>query len=294
MTNSDNGQLANVTIFAIPKAFHGHTGLIQRNAINSWKSLEPAVNVLLISDDTGTAEAAAEIGVEHVAGVETNEQGTPILSSAFELAHANSTSPLLMYCNSDVILLDDARIAIQHLVSQNQFDDFLGIGRRTDLRVEDRIDFDRSEEVEKLRADCRHGGIPAPVVCKEYFVFPRQLFREIPNFAVGRGNWDNWMVYFAKKNGIPVVNLSKSLLAIHQNHDYSHAKVSKLDCYVTGPEAKSNQHLAGGRHLVSGSTSDWHLNSGTFRRNRTGFMNGEFWSDIPRFARLLASFVRTR
>jgi hypothetical protein len=30
-----------LTIFAVPKPFEGHIGMIQRNAIRSWKGLRP-------------------------------------------------------------------------------------------------------------------------------------------------------------------------------------------------------------------------------------------------------------
>lgn len=51
-----------LTIFSIPKAFNGHIGDIQRNAINSWTRLQPECEILLLGDDEGTGKAADENG----------------------------------------------------------------------------------------------------------------------------------------------------------------------------------------------------------------------------------------
>jgi hypothetical protein len=45
-----------LTIFAIPKPFRGHIGVIQRNAICSWLELRQACEIILLGDDEGTAE----------------------------------------------------------------------------------------------------------------------------------------------------------------------------------------------------------------------------------------------
>ena len=277
-----------VTLFAIPKPFEGHTGIIQKNAIRSWKSLEPAVEVLLLGDDSSIADAAQELGVTHVPDLATNERGTPLIGSAFRIATELSHAPILMYSNCDVIYLDKLLSTFEQLASQNRLKEYLGIGRRTDLQVEELIDFEHRPSVERLEQMCLEKGKPAAIVCKEYFIFPRGLFNDIPEFAVGRGNWDNWMVHSAKQRKIPVINLSQSFQAIHQNHDYSHTNHGRWGCYATGPEAIKNQQLGGGRHLISGCTSNWSLNDEGLQPARGVFANREFWLDIPRFSQLLA------
>ncbi len=37
------------TLFTIPKAFHGHTDVIQRNAINSWIRLHLGCEIILLA-----------------------------------------------------------------------------------------------------------------------------------------------------------------------------------------------------------------------------------------------------
>ena len=79
-----------ITLFSAPKPFTDpHIAMIQRNAIKSW-TLLPDVEVILLGEEDGLAEAAKELGVKHIPNVERNESGTPLISSMFQLARENS------------------------------------------------------------------------------------------------------------------------------------------------------------------------------------------------------------
>ena len=102
-----------LTIFTAPKPFtNPHIDLIQRNAIRSWVALGPEVEVLLIGEEEGLAEAARELGVRHLPQVQRNDQGTPLIPSIFNLARQETDKPYLAYVNADVILLpiDEAEV----------------------------------------------------------------------------------------------------------------------------------------------------------------------------------------
>ncbi len=279
-----------VTIFAIPKPFTESTAVIQKNAIRSWKQLRPLVDILLIGDEPGIAEAAEELAVRHARSLRTNERGTPLLSSAFQTAHEMSAAPILVYCNCDVILLPDFARMVERLLN-SELDRFVAFGQRTDLRVDRELDFDNPTEMEKLLVDCQQQGEESSIVCKEYFVFNRQLYDPIPDFAVGRGNWDNWMIYSAKRQRLPVVDVTSCVTAIHQSHDYSHFGKSRWQCYVSGNEARENQRLARGRHVISGSTPTWSLEEGGVRKVRLSGLNLKFWLDGLRFVKLTKELV---
>ena len=280
-----------VTIFAMPKPFGSETDLIQRNAIRSWTQMSPDVEVLLIGEEDGIAETAAEFGIRHAGGLELNSQGTPLVSSAFEIAHRETDSPFLVYCNSDVILMQDFMRAIELLAEDKSFQQFVAFGQRTDLRVDQQIDFEDKTDIENLLTSCQTSGRLSTNACKEYFIFNRELFQEIPKFAIGRGNWDNWMIHSAKQNKLAVVNLSEMVTVIHQDHSYGHTDAGRLECYVSGNEARQNQRLAGGRHLISGSYGNWRLTPTGLVREKPLLLNPSFWSDIPRFMRLMMNLM---
>lgn len=294
-----NGSSTALTIFTAPKPFgeNEHIDLIQRNAIRSWKHLSDEkayVEVVLLGSEAGVAEVAQELGVTHLPGLEYNEQGTPIVSSAFELVRQHATSPLLAYCNADVILFKDLIRSIEAIQQGGQFEKFVAFGNRTDLRLTRPVDFNELSQIERLLVESQQQGVISSQLCKEYFVFSKELFRDMPRFAIGRGNWDNWIIHHAKSLKVPVVNVSDLVTVIHQNHDYQHTGEGRMKCYVSGTEAKSNEKLGGGKHLVSGSVGTWRLTPQGLRRERPLLINRAFWADVPRFLRLVGSLLTSR
>lgn len=281
-----------VSIFTIPKPFDGHTGIIQRNAIRSWLALGPRVEVLIGGDDAGVEQAALELGARHVGPLERSPQGTPRLDHLFELAHAQAQGDLLMYVNADIMLFPDLLLTIDQL-QQSGADEYLAIGRRLDFDQELEIDSSTERWSEEFLRSARSQTKVAPAVCKDYFLFPRSLYRELPEFLVGRGNWDNWMVHQAKWSRVRVVDVTRSLTALHQNHDYAHLKRGRLEAYVTGDEARHNERVGGGKHIVTGASANWELIDGGLRR-RSGGDWFRFARDLPRFLGLLGSFLTRR
>ena len=77
-----------LTIFAIPKAFEGHTGIIQRNALASWTRLTPRPDIILFGRDPGTAEVARELNLRHVPDLAVSDHGTPLVKDLFDRAGA--------------------------------------------------------------------------------------------------------------------------------------------------------------------------------------------------------------
>ena len=78
----------------------------------------------------------------------------------------------------------------------------------------------------------------------DYFAFPRGVYTNLPPFVVGRARWDNWMIYSSRRRGIPVVEGTHDILAVHQNHDYSHLAGGVKDLF-TSREGQRNQKLYG-------------------------------------------------
>lgn len=231
-----------LTIFTIPKAFVGHTGVIQGSAIRSWMLLRPSPEVILFGDDAGTREFARSLGILHVQGIATTEYGTPVLSDVFERARRQARNSVLCYVNADIILTQELMDCLR-LVSA-RYDRFLLVGRRWNLRKEEPIDFTPGWR-ERLEGEVRACGRPGAMACLDYFVFPRNLYDRIPPFAIGRLSWDNWMVWAARRAGAPVVDVSAMFRAIHLDHDYSHVPGGEHGLW-DAPEARRNYDLARG------------------------------------------------
>jgi hypothetical protein len=244
--------VVSLTIFSAPKPFTDpHIRTIQRNAIQSWLRL-PDVQVILVGEEEGLAETAAEFGLLHVPHVRRNRHGTPLVSSIFEQAREAASAPLLAYVNADILLFADFLQAAEAAAAQAGR--FLLVGQRWDLDVTEPLDFSSETWAEALRQRAQRDGTLHPPAGSDYFAFPHDLFRDMPDFAIGRAGWDNWMIYKARREGWPVIDGTPSVFIIHQNHDYSHLPGGTP--HYKQPETFENIRLAGGRAVTRFTLAD--------------------------------------
>jgi hypothetical protein len=230
-----------LTIFTIPKPFRGHIEVIQRNAIESWLRLRPQCEIILCGDDPGVAEAASEYEIEHVPDIACNEYGTPLVSSAFEHVQQVAQHPLICYTNADIIFLSDLTASVKRIT----FPRFLVVGQRWDLDITTLVRFEEKEWEHKLREQALSYGTLHPPAGSDYFVFPNGTVGELPDFAVGRAGWDNWVIYRARSCNIPVIDATQVNMVIHQAHGYGHVP-QKTGQAWGGPETIHNLELIQG------------------------------------------------
>lgn len=247
-----------LTIFALPRAFRGHTGVIQTNAIQSWTLLQPACEIMLFGDDEGTAEVAAKFGIRHVPDVERNEYGTPLVGHLFSTAQNLANHKLICYVNADIILMSDFVKAIRQIQGRPS----LIIGRRWDLNLEEHLDFSNTDWETQLRSDIQVRGTLHGTTGIDYFVFPRGTYRDVPPFAIGRTAWDNWLTYKARALGLSVVDATEVVTIVHQNHDFSHINTVKANIGQVerkGIEGARNRELLGGVYCNFGLLDATHI-----------------------------------
>ena len=231
-----------LTVFTAPKPFtNPHISMIQRNAILSWMQLGDEVEVLMMGNEEGMAEFANQYQVRHFPDVKCSQEGTPNISSMFELARSESDAPFLAILNADIILMPDFVESARQVADQVK--DFLFLGRRWDLDVEKELEFNPGWEIALQEEVNSHGTLHGPVG-SDYFLVPRTLLHDMPQFTIGRSGWDNWTIYHAVESGWSVVDVTHSAMIIHQNHDYSHLPGNKPPYDL--PETKKNIQIAGG------------------------------------------------
>lgn len=250
-----------LTIFSIPKPFQGHIDIIQRNAIKSWTLLDPNVEVILFGEEEGVANAARELGVRHEPHVNRNEFGTPLLDSVFDRAQEMARHSTVCYVNCDIVLMNDFCAAASSVATwRNQF---LVAGQRWDTDITESIDFSQPDWRERVRNLALRTNRQRPPCWIDYFIFPRgQYYHKLPPFAVGRPGWDQWMIWYTRSARNAVVDASRSVVAVHQNHDYSHHPLG-FKGVMEGKEAKTNAALLGGsQHLFTTEHAQYRLEDG--------------------------------
>jgi hypothetical protein len=254
-----------ITFFSTPKPFRGHIGIIQRNAIHSWKLVHPDAEVILFGDEEGAAEAAHDLGARHETEVERNSLGTPLLSSLFERADRLARHDRLCFLNADIFLTDDFLPASTRLAQMHERS--LMVGRRCDLDITEPWDFSSPDGGERLRSMARERGKLRPPQWIDFFVFPRGLLRQqVPPFAVGRPGYDNWLLWKVRSMRVPVVDATQVVLAIHQNHDYSFHPGGQKGLWQD-VEAQQNFALLGKGHFATIDNATHRLTPNGLRSN---------------------------
>ncbi len=229
-----------VSILAMPKPFHGHIGVIQRNAITSWTKLSPRPEIFLFGEEEGTEQIADELGLTHLHDIERNEFGTPLLGDLIRRAREATDTRLLCYSNSDIILLQAFHTAVSAIAEK--FSRFLGVTHRWEIDVAEELDFNRAQPL-SLRS--LPSGTPGHHTAIDVFVFDRELYAEVPDLAIGRAWFDQWLIKDALLRGIPVVDMTNVARAIHQSHEYTHIAGGQQGAYG-GEEARRNLEIYGG------------------------------------------------
>jgi hypothetical protein len=234
-----------LTIFSAPKPFSDpHIATIQRNAIASWTKL-PDVNVILLGDEPGLAQAANDLGVKHIREIPRSPSGAPLMDAMFRLAREASQSPNYCIVNADIILFPSLVETARKVSSQAQ--KFVLLGQRWDMEITSPLDFSGDWSA-ALHLEVQNKGLLHRPAGSDYFLFPDSCYRDLPPFTIGRAGWDNWMIYHARKSGFPVIDATEDILIIHQNHDYSHLPGGQP--HYSHPETDENIRLAGGRAMT--------------------------------------------
>jgi hypothetical protein len=267
-----------LTIFTSPKPFtNPHIAVIQRNAIRSWVELGEEVQVVLLGEEEGLSQNAAKLGVTYIPDIERNASGTPLISSMFRTARTVNDSPILACVNADILLLPDFLESAKRVLGSTR--QFLMIGQRWDLDVKSELDFSLNWQ-DRLQQDCAQRGRLHKPTGSDYFLFPRECFTSIPDFAIGRAGWDNWMIYESRTRGWKTIDATADIQVIHQDHDYSHLPGGQPHYHL--PETDENIRLAGGRRVIfTLPDANWQLKNGRLVRKVLSWHR--FWREVEIF-----------
>jgi ADP-heptose:LPS heptosyltransferase len=229
-----------ISFFTSLKPFRGTTAIQQRNALRSWHHAVPGSEVIVFDAVAGAEDLITEIDATYRPNVACNEYGTPLISAMFAEAQQIARHVVLCYINGDIILLPDFGAAIARL---SRWKTFAAVGRRSDLDWAEPVDFARAGWDEMMRARVRAQGRRHDAVAMDFFAFRRGAVGALPEFAIGRPAWDNYLIKHLLSLHIPIVDLSPVVVPIHQNHNYAHVRGGGGAGWE-GPEADRNRRLA--------------------------------------------------
>ena len=253
-----------ITIFSPMRPFHGNIGEVQLNAIRSWLAIRPACEVILIDDEEGTTPAAtAGLDVRVLREVKRSRLGAPLLDDLLRTAARHARHEIMAYITADVLMSPNSATEILRCHGRMQGRPYLAICSRLDMLQPLTIHFDRPDWVDEVLAATRIHGRPHGHTALDLWIYPRSLDFNCPPFPIGRCATDGWVVYKARRDGIPVIDVSSAILLIHQLHDRP-AKLSplfyeeQLECVYLFENM--------GENAMSLLDADWVYRDGEIRR----------------------------
>ncbi|HTQ62333.1 MAG TPA: hypothetical protein VMI32_19055 [Candidatus Solibacter sp.] len=262
-----------ITFFTTAKPFVGHDGIIQRNALQSWKLLHPDIEVILFGDDEGAAEVCAELGLIHEPQVKRHESGAKYLNYMFARAQEIARHNYVCFSNCDIVLFKDFLKAFE--IARSWSLSFLAVGRRWDTDVTAPIDFQEEGWDRDLRRLAVSTGIQQDDRWIDFFLFNRGLYDSMPALIVGHCYWDNWMVWMAlSAASVPVIDVSRYVTAVHQNHGYN-PRFGRSKGGRTDPLSQWNLEAIGGaKHTRT-------ILGATHRVDSAGRIKRNLWHYVP-------------
>jgi hypothetical protein len=250
-----------LTLFTTGKVFRGHDGIIQRNALGSWKQLHPDVEVILFGDEEGAAEVCAELGLRHEPHVERHESGVKRLDYIFSRAQKISRHEYFCFANCDIILMPDFLRAFEKARAWRQR--FLFVAQRWDTDITEPIDFRDGQWSDKLRQLAETHGTQQHEYWVDLFLFRKGQYLDMPPLLVGHCYWDTWMIWKALDSRIAVLDGSPFVMPIHQNHGYNPA-FGRVKGSPDDALSRHNLQLTGGEEKIR------HIKSSTHRLGSGG------------------------
>ncbi|GAH76632.1 unnamed protein product, partial [marine sediment metagenome] len=104
-----------------------------------------------------------------------------------------------------------------------KFKQFLLVGVRYDSEISENLPDSNWQEFV-----LKHKGLLHPLARKkagrksfggtDLFVFPKDLYSNIPPFNIGTLCYDAWLIYDVWQRQIPIINITLDIITIHQKH----------------------------------------------------------------------------
>jgi hypothetical protein len=250
-----------LTLFTTGKVFRGHDGIIQRNALESWKQLHADVEVILFGDEGGAAEVCEELGLRYEAHVERHESGVKRLDYIFARAQEISRHEYCCFANCDIILMQDFLHAFEKARAWRH--KFLFVAQRWDTDITEPIDFEDRQWSDKLRQLAKAQGFQQSEFWVDLFLFRKGQYLDMPPLLVGHCYWDTWMIWKALNSRVAVLDGSPFVMPIHQNHGYNPA-FGRVKGSPNDALSRHNLQLTGGEEKIR------HIKSSTHRLGSGG------------------------
>jgi len=244
-----------VILFSSPKPRRADTEAVQVSAFRSWRRIFPNARILLFGEGTTWESFAREQGLELAGSLPLGAEEGEVIRFLFEKVSGLVGDGMAMYLNSDILLDSSALSAMASLDSLPG--PWLASARRCCLPEWSGPALEGEQDWQEFYRRAREEGVWGEACAMDMFLYRGLSFEAMPPFLIGHRGWDNWMIYHARSQNIPVLDLSAAMRVIHFDHDYAYAKGSQN--FRQRPQAREDHNL----RLLGGEAKLFHLGHAT-------------------------------
>jgi|GEM_PF-1344892 len=208
-----------VTFFSLPRPMTPPFDRIQYNAVWSWTQI-PGARVVLFGDEEGIDQLLAiSPAITHVPTIARNHNGTPLVNSLIQQIGQVTDDPWIAFINTDIVVSPGMGQAIYQVQSQLSAP-YVLMCRRWDTDTPFVIPTDDPQWFETISAQVGDNKTLYGKNGIDFMMYPQGLYDAMPPFSIGwpGASYDNWMVWEARRQRVPVIELTDQVVMFHQNH----------------------------------------------------------------------------
>ncbi|XP_033726090.1 uncharacterized protein LOC117321371 [Pecten maximus] len=231
-------QPALITLFTTWKTFPARYD-VYNNTLRNWPRLLPHVNIIVFTDDH-IPDKYKQLGWT-VLPLKHQVKGHPILKHMFlEAIQLQPHSQLYGFANADLLFTDSLVESLRAVVSSPVLfkKTFLVVGRRMNTP---NITREEASSWRNIAKASKRGNLMEDTRGIDYFITPPNYhWSHILDVQVGQNLYDNWLVWDAQKMGYPVIDVTNTLLAVHQDAPYpkQHGRMNQNLVLIKVPSSK--------------------------------------------------------
>ena len=188
--------------------------LVHNITTHNWLSLQPYVIPVIFTNEPEVANACRRMGWKVFPLRIAAAGGIPVLKYMYKDVMEAFNTTFYAYSNSDILFTDSLIDTLLALARFNLQAPILVIGKRTN------VDFMRKTESltwKNLITAAKTRGTLFTGYAEDYFITTRRFpWKDIAGVVIGRVAYDNWLVWYARKQNHLVVDATNTVLAIHQ------------------------------------------------------------------------------
>lgn len=229
-------------LFTSPKPFRADTEAVQRSAMRSWKRAFPESKIFLFGEEKQSAVVAEQEGLHFFGELERCGAGGEIITSMFRAITSRFPGEIMLYINSDIFLSPQSTTLLHPLLQRKG--PWIASTRRWCLPCFEGPALERGgwDSFWELARRQGHFGDACSL---DLFLMRDFPLEEMPLFLIGHQGWDNWLLFHARMQNLPVIDLSPVLQAVHCQHDYAYASQNTRIDRRDGPLEEYNMQLLG-------------------------------------------------